>query len=148
MDIFQIKVYDKNMEILLDASAIMAVIVDEPESETVIDYTKDAIIVSPNMVSFEIANGLTKMLKKKVINTQEELIRIIDSFERIPIKTVEVNLKESLKIAWKYKIYAYDAFYLETAKRLNVPLLTFDGGMRRIGEELGINVLGGNDADI
>jgi hypothetical protein len=31
---------------------------------------------------------------------------------------------------------------------LDVPLLTFDVGMRRIGEELGINVLGGNDADI
>ena len=110
------------MEVLLDASAIMAVIADEPESETVIDYTKDAIIVSPNMVSFEIANGLTKMLKRKVINNQEDLIRIIESFEKIQMKTVEVDLKESLKIAWKYKIYAYDAFYLETAKRLNVPL--------------------------
>jgi predicted nucleic acid-binding protein len=136
------------MEILLDASAIMAVIADEPESETVIYYTRDAILVSPNMVSFEIANGLTKMLKKKVIDTQEEMIQIIESFQKIPIKTVEVNLKESLNIAWKYKIYAYDAFYLETAKRLNVPLLTFDGGMRRIGRELGINVLGGNDAGI
>jgi predicted nucleic acid-binding protein len=60
------------MEILLDASAIMTVIADEPESETVIYYTKDAVIVSPNMVSFEIANGLTKMLKRKIIHTQEE----------------------------------------------------------------------------
>jgi hypothetical protein len=36
------------MEILLAASAIMAVIADEPEGELVINYTKDAIIVSPN----------------------------------------------------------------------------------------------------
>jgi predicted nucleic acid-binding protein len=32
--------YNKIMEILLDASAIMAVIADEPESETVINYTR------------------------------------------------------------------------------------------------------------
>jgi hypothetical protein len=37
---------------------------------------------------------------------------------------------------------------LETAKRLNLPLLTFDGGMRRVGKDLGINILGGYDADI
>ena len=42
-----------------------------------------------------------------------------------------------------YKIYAYDAFYLETAKRLNLPLLTFDNGMKRIGIDMGITVLGG-----
>jgi hypothetical protein len=35
------------MEILLDASARMAVIVDEPESEIVIYRTKDATILSP-----------------------------------------------------------------------------------------------------
>jgi predicted nucleic acid-binding protein len=136
------------MEILLDASAIMSVIVDEPESEIVINYTKDSIIVSPNMVSFEIANGITKMLKKKLIDTQEKMIRIIESFEKIPIKTVDVNLKKSLEIAWRYKIYTYDAFYLETAGRLNIPLLTFDSGMIRIGKELGINVLGGYDAGL
>jgi predicted nucleic acid-binding protein len=55
------------MEILLDASAIMAVIADEPESESeiVINYTKGAILISPNIVSFEIANGLTKIDEEK-----------------------------------------------------------------------------------
>jgi predicted nucleic acid-binding protein len=88
------------------------------------------------------------MLKKKLIDTPEKMMRIIESFERIPIKTVEVNLKKSLEIAWRYKIYAYDAFYLETAERLNIPLLIFDSGMKRIGKELGINILGGYNASI
>jgi predicted nucleic acid-binding protein len=48
-----------------------------------------------------------------------------------------------LEIAWKYKIYAYDAFYFESSKRLNLPLLTFDGSIRRVGKEIGITVLGG-----
>jgi predicted nucleic acid-binding protein len=136
------------MEILLDASAIMAVIADEPESELVIHYTKDAIIVSPGVIAFEMANALTKMMKKKVIDTQEKMISLIAIFKTIPLKTVEVNITEALKIAWKYKIYAYDAFYLEASLRLDLPLLTFDSNMRRIGKELGIAVLGGYDAGI
>jgi predicted nucleic acid-binding protein len=48
-----------------------------------------------------------------------------------------------LEIAWDYKIYAYDACYLEAAKRLALPLLTFDGNMAKIGKEIGIAILGG-----
>ncbi|GHT97175.1 twitching motility protein PilT [Spirochaetia bacterium] len=143
IDIFLLMIYDKNMEILLDASAIMAVIADEPESEIVINCTKDAIIIAPNVVSFEIANGLTKMMKKRIIDTQEKMIALIRNFKKIPIKMVETDIEKSLEIAWKYKIYAYDAFYLETSQRLDLPLLTFDGGMRRIGKEIGLTVLGG-----
>ncbi|MDR1321432.1 MAG: hypothetical protein LBK56_08430 [Gracilibacteraceae bacterium] len=51
------------MEIIVDASAIMAVIVKEPERDLVIQLTKDAVIISPNMVSYEIANGLTNKIE-------------------------------------------------------------------------------------
>ena len=54
----------------------------------------------------------------------------------------------SFEIAWEYKIYAYDAFYLESAKRLGLPLLTFDGNMAKIGKELGIKILGGKNVGI
>jgi predicted nucleic acid-binding protein len=53
-----------------------------------------------------------------------------------------------MKIAWKYKIYAYDAFYIEAAVRLNLPLLTFDSDMRRLGNEIGVSMLGGYDAGV
>ena len=134
--------YAEIMEILLDASAIIAVIVDEPESDIVINCTKGAITVSPSIVSFEIANSLTKMMKKGIISNVEKMINLIKIFQKIPIKIAEINLEKSLEIAWNYKLYAYDAFYLETAKRLNLPLLTFDSGMRRIGKEMGITILG------
>ena len=130
------------MELVLDASAIMAVIVDEPESDFVIDCTQNSIIVSPHVVSFEITNGLTKMIRKGIISNKEKMINLIKSFQQIPIKFDENNLEKTLEIAWNYKIYAYDAFYLETAQRLNLPLLTFDNGMRRIGKEIGITILG------
>ena len=45
-------------------------------------------------------------------------------------------------------MYAYDACYIEAAKRLDLPLLTFDDAMVRIGKEFGIKILGGKNAGI
>ena len=132
----------------MDASAIIAVIADEPEAQTVINCTQNATIVSPSIISCEIANALTKMMKKNIIVTEEQMINLIKNFKLIPIKKVNIVLEKALEIAWRYKIYAYDAFYLEAAKRLQLPLVTFDGNMRRIGKELGLNVLGGQNGSI
>jgi predicted nucleic acid-binding protein len=147
IDILWLIIYHKSMEMILDASAIMAVIVKEPERESVIQLTKSAVIISPNMVSYEIANGLTKMVKKRVIE-KERMINAYKYFQKIPIKTIEVDIEKALEIAWEYKIYAYDACYLESAIRLGLPLLTFDGNMTRVGKDLGITILGGQNVDI
>jgi predicted nucleic acid-binding protein len=133
------------MEILLDASAIIAVIADEPEAQIVINCTQNATIVSPNIISCEIANALTRMIKKNVIVSEEQMINLVKNFKLIPIKMVNIDLEKTLEIAWHYKIYAYDAFYLEVAKRLQLPLVTFDSGMRKVAKELGIDVLGGQN---
>jgi len=132
----------------LDASAIIAVIADEPESQTVINCTKNAVIVSPNIISCEIANALTRMMKKKIIISQKQMIDLIKNFKSIPIKLVDIDLEKALEIAWQFNIYAYDAFYLEAAKRLQLPLISFDNGMIKIGKALKLNILGGNNAGI
>ena len=131
----------------MDACAIMAVIVKEPERDLVIKLTQGAVMVSPNMVSYEIANALTKMMKKKVIE-KERMINAYNYFTKIPVKTIEIDIEKALEIAWDYKIYAYDACYLEAAKRLNLPLLTFDGNMIKVGKELDIKTIGGKNVDI
>ena len=131
------------MEIVLDASAIIAVIADEPEGNKVIYLTQDAIIVCPDVISFEITNSLTKMIKKGIIKNKDKMNDLIKSFQKIPIKLIKNNLENVMEIAWNYKIYAYDAFYLETAKSLNLPILTFDKEMKNIGKDIGITILGG-----
>jgi predicted nucleic acid-binding protein len=135
------------MEILMDACAIMAVIIKEPERDLVIQLTQNAVMVSPDMVSYEIANALTKMMKKKIIE-KERMINAFNYFKKIPIKTIQIDIEKALEIAWDFKIYAYDACYLESAKRLNLPLLTFDGNMIKTGKELGINIIGGKNVGV
>ena len=72
----------------MDACAIMAVIVKEPERDLVIQLTQNAVMVSPDMVSYEIANALTKMMKKKIIE-KERMINAFNFFKKIPIKIID-----------------------------------------------------------
>jgi len=129
------------MKVLLDASAIMAVILNEPSRSTVIALTENATILSPEVISFEIGNALVNLFKKRKI-TEEELLAAYRNYTAIPIESIKVDIEKALKIACKYKIYAYDAFYLETAIRLKLPLITFDGSMKKVGLDLKIKIAG------
>jgi predicted nucleic acid-binding protein len=135
------------MKILMDACALMAVIIKEPERDLVIQLTQGAELVSPTMIPYEISNALTKMMKKQVIE-KERMLNAFYYFQKIPIKTIEIDFEKALEIAWVYKIYAYDACYLEAAKRLNLSFLTFDKNMIKVGKELGISILGGKNVSV
>jgi len=124
---------------LLDASAIMAVILNEPNRDKVIALTENATILSPEAVSFEIGNALVNLYKKRKI-TEEELIIAYRNYTAIPIENIKVDIEKALKIACKYKIYAYDAYYLEIANRLKLPLITFDSLMKKTGLDLKIKI--------
>ena len=128
------------MEIVIDTSAIIAAIADEPDGDEVINLTENAILVCPNVIPFEISNALTRMIRKKVIN-KDKMSQLLQSFQKIPIKLFENKLEDVLEIGWEHKIYAYDAFLLDTAKSLNLPLLTLDDGMEAVGKKLGIKIL-------
>jgi predicted nucleic acid-binding protein len=129
------------MDVLLDASAIMAVILNEPNRGKVIKLTENAALLSPEVISFEIGNALINLFKKRKI-TEEKLLETYQTYVSIPIRNIKVDIEKALKIACKFNIYAYDAYYLEAAYRLKLPLITFDELMKKTGLDMGINVLG------
>ena len=128
------------MDILLDACAIMAVILNEPNRGKVVKLTANATLLSPEIISFEIGNALINLFKKRKI-TEGKLLEAYKAYVSIPIRNIKVDIEKALKIACKYKIYAYDAYYLETAYRLKLPLITFDEIMKKAGLNMGINIL-------
>ena len=128
------------MDILLDASAIMAVILNEPNKTKVIKLTENSTLLSTEIISFEIGNALINLFKRQKI-TEAKLLEAYRNFLSIPIRNIDIDVEKALKIACKYKIYAYDAYYLEIAYRLKLPLITFDGQMEAVGTELNIRIL-------
>ena len=127
-----------NMEVLLDASAIMAIILNEPNRHEVIKLTENTILLAPEVISFEIGNALINLHKKQKI-TEEKLISAYKKYTSIPIRIITVDVEKALKIACMYGIFAYDAYYLEIAVRLKLPLITFDKQMESVGLQLKIN---------
>jgi predicted nucleic acid-binding protein len=92
------------------------------------------------MISYEIGYALISLYKRHKLQ-ETEIIEDYNNFRRIPIRLLDVDMEKALKISCKYKIYAYDAYYLETAKRLRLPLITFDIPMQKIALDMNIIVL-------
>jgi predicted nucleic acid-binding protein len=128
------------MDILLDASAIMAIILNEPNKEVVVKLTKGSTLLSPEMISYEIGNALISLCKRHKLK-EKDVIDAYYDFMKIPIRTLSVDMEKALKISCKHNIYAYDAYYLETAKRLRLPLITFDVSMKNVALNMNINIL-------
>ena len=124
----------------MDASAIMTVILNEPNKAKVIKLTENCTILSPEIISFEIGNALINLFKRQKI-AEAKLLEAYKNFIAMPIRNINIDIERALKIACKYKIYAYDAYYLETAYRLKLPLITFDKLMKEVGSDLNIRIL-------
>jgi predicted nucleic acid-binding protein len=132
------------MDILLDASAIMAIILNEPNKDIVIKSTKGSTLLSPELISFEIGNALISLFKRHKLS-EAEIIEAYENFKKIPIRILAVDMVKALKISCKYNIYAYDSYYLETASRLKLPLITFDESMENVGKNMKITILKGEE---
>jgi predicted nucleic acid-binding protein len=124
----------------MDASAIITIIIDEPEKDLIINLTKNVELLSPKMIPFEIGNALTRLKRRHILN-EKEIVEAYTVYRKIPLRLVEVNIENALKIACQYNIYAYDAYYLEAAFRLKLPLLTLDKPMKNIAQKMNLDIL-------
>ena len=128
------------MSILLDACVILAVLLEEPEKDLVLKSTKNSILVVPNVIDFEIGNALSKLYKRNIIS-EKDVYEAFLVYKQIPLQVKTVDMYNSMRIFCTYSIYAYDAYYLELASRLNIPLMTFDSNMKAVAKKMKINIL-------
>jgi predicted nucleic acid-binding protein len=132
--------YIPQMKIVIDTSAIIAVIAEEPEKEGLIELTKGATVVVPPSVKWETGNAFAAMLKRFRL-TLEQAIDAIDVYRSIPIETIEINLKDAIRLAGKYNIYAYDAYIPQCAIEYELPLISLDKDLIEIAKRENIQVI-------
>jgi predicted nucleic acid-binding protein len=128
------------MKIVADTNTFIAVALNEPEKDLIIKRTEGYDLIAPDVLPFEIGNALTAMMKKGALQS-DEVVSSWDILQQIPVDLRLIDIKSALKIAIKYNIYAYDAYFLECADSLRCPLITLDLGMKRIAREMGITIL-------
>ena len=59
----------------------------------------------------------------------------------LDVNIVEINLKDAVRLAGKYNIYAYDAYILQCAIEYKLPLLSLDAGMIETARQESIQVI-------
>jgi len=128
------------VNIISDTNIFLAVILNEPEKENIIQVTSKANLVSPDILPYEIGNALSAMVKRKRLS-KDEALAAFKGVNSIPVRLISVDVKQAIKIAFDYNIYAYDAYFLQCAKQLSYPLITLDKKMKEVAYNLRIETL-------
>jgi predicted nucleic acid-binding protein len=80
------------------------------------------------------------MFKRQRISLTQA-INFLSAYDQIPIRLVEVELDESVKIAHNLGIYAYDAYLIRAAIKYRAPLLTLDRALINHAKEAEVKVI-------
>lgn len=128
------------MDIVIDTSAILAVILGEPERDHIVEATNGHTLVGPEAIPWEIGNAFSAMLKQQRL-TLDEALKGLRILEVVPLRFLKVNFENAFTLAHKTRMYAYDAYFLDCASRHAIPLLTLDNGLKQAAKKVGIQLL-------
>ena len=128
------------MDIVVDTSALIAVIVGEPEREKIIEITKGNILIGPGSIPWEIGNAFSAMFKRNRLSVKEAQKGLL-IFDSIPLRYIEPDFVKVLHLSKQTEMYAYDAYFLDCAIRHKAPLLTLDKKLRRSAQNLNIETM-------
>lgn len=128
------------MDIVVDTSVIVAVVANEPEKSALIELTKGADLIAPLSVHWEVGNAFSAMLRRRR-TTLASVLKAVEAYMQIPIRFVDVELKESLDIADAMGLSAYDAYLIRCALRRTCPLISLDGNLLACAKQMKAQVM-------
>ena len=128
------------MNVVADTSVLLSVLTSEPERPQILQLTKDANIIAPASVHWEVGNALSAMIKRGRL-TSTQVKAVLKSYEQIPIRFVEVGLAEAVELAAEQNMYAYDAYLVVCARQQRCKLMSLDKALLRIADSVGVDIL-------
>lgn len=123
------------MNIVVDTSVVIAVLLNEPIKCSLVEVTSDATL------HWEIGNALSAMFKQRRLSL-EQAQKTLRSYKQIALNLIDVDLGKSMQVSSEQCIYAYDAYFIACAQKLHAPLLSLDKGLNVAAEKAGIKLLG------
>jgi len=111
----------------------------------VLDAMKKDSALVPVTWGLEVANVIARAEAKALV-TEARSGAFLELLEGVDIKvdtaTFAHALSDTLQLARRYKLSAYDASYLELALRLGMPLATLDGDLQKAAKKAGVKKFG------
>jgi predicted nucleic acid-binding protein len=136
-------------QFVLDASVALAWVLDNPIPIYALEVRQEILMgkrgLVPALWHLEIANGLAMAERRRDLSAAD----VEDALEQIQVTAVnkvdtETNLipaRDALASARAFQLTAYDAVYLELARREGLPLATLDKGLRAAAVKAGVALL-------
>lgn len=139
------------MNFVLDASVALLWLAPQT-NPTGADYAAEILMglkasqaVVPSLLALEIANAVARLESRGVV-TEAESQRYVTVLGRLNISvdqdTAAHALSDTLNLARRYKLSAYDAAYLELALRTGMPLATLDADLAKAASTAGVSIFG------
>jgi predicted nucleic acid-binding protein len=127
------------VQIVIDTSALLAVLLEEPERPALIAATRGATLLAPASLPWEVGNALAATVRRRRLTTPEAMAAW-DGFSVVPLRLVDVDIGEAVAAAIDLGLYAYDAYVLVLARARRLPLLTLDQclGTAAVSAEVGL----------
>jgi len=122
---------------IVDASAIAAIMFDEPEADDMTRRLGGAILVAPALLQFELVNACVTKLRRYP-DLRDTILQAFAVQGGLTIETAEVDQAATPVLAEQFRLTGYDASYLWLAQRLNAELVTLDRPLGRAAAALGL----------
>ena len=128
------------MDVVIDTSALVAVIVGEPERNRIVELSAGNTLIGPGSIPWEIGNAFSAMFKQNRL-TLDEAEKGLAIFDSIPLRYTQTDFANSLEISKQVNIYAYDAYFLDCAIRHKAPVLTLDRKLKTAAQALNVETM-------
>jgi predicted nucleic acid-binding protein len=120
---------------VIDASAAVALLFDEPTQEKVVARLRGTSLHAPGLLQFEVANACLKKMRASPAERRAP-IEAFSFLDALSIAPQSVNLEEAMLLAERTKLSVYDASYLWLARALDAELITLDEKLARADKAL------------
>lgn len=121
--------------VVVDASAIAAVIFDEPDTARVRRALQGKALHATTLLDYELANTALKKVRRDPARA-EAIFAGLHLASRLDIERTAPDVVQVLALAMTSDLTAYDASYLWLARRLGLPLVTLDQTLARAAAAL------------
>jgi predicted nucleic acid-binding protein len=115
---------------VVDASAIGALLFNEPKADRISSALKGCELVAPTLLPYEVGSICLKKIAARP-DDEEILMLGLDLLSSLPLRLVAVEAQETVAVAAKHKVTVYDAAYLWLAMIMEAELVTLDQTLAR-----------------
>src|SRR5262245_17233428 len=126
--------------IVIDTSAVLAVLLAEPEKHAVVEATMGSVVCAPASMRWEVGNAAAAGVKRRRL-TPERARQLVTDLQQVTIRDLAIDLRRAVDLALELGVYAYDAYILEGARASGFPLLALDGAIRKNAKKLGLSLV-------